>query len=201
MQSHLDGLNIQLVLVAFSLVIAFPTMECSQPSQSDDTSKITNVTKNPFSDIAYKSIFPDDGKQGWPTPYLWKKAPKIVVEKWLTEKPETQGKYVILDFWATWCAPCLRMIPKLNYLQKTFGDKLVIIGISEEVEDDVSKLRAPKLEYPVAIDTQKRLMKKYIVGGLPYGVIIEPGGYVVYQGYGLNEEIVKMVLDVGSKSK
>src|SRR6478736_184892 len=79
-------------------------------------------------------------KQLWAKSFLGAKAPEVVVEKWLTAAPDTKGKFVLIDFWATWCGPCRRAIPELNAFQKKFADKLVVIGVSDETEDAVRKL-------------------------------------------------------------
>ena len=185
------------------LIVAIAATACgpqNQPEHSSDTGTpgSTGIPATSPSIEDYKAIFPDEGRQGWPTPYLWQAAPKLVVEKWLTEEPQTEGRFVLLDFWATWCTPCLRMIPTLNQLQEEYGDQLVIIGLSEETEEEVRQFREPAILYSVAIDTKKHLQGEYAVAGLPYGVLIEPGGTVVYQGYGLDEEIVRNVLSVAS---
>ena len=71
-------------------------------------------------------------KQIWAKSFLNQKAPELVVEKWLAKEPDRKGKFVLIDFWATWCPPCRKAIPELNGLQKKFGDKLVVIGLSDE---------------------------------------------------------------------
>lgn len=48
-----------------------------------------------------------------------------------------KGKLVIIDFWATWCSPCVDMIPKMDSLQKVFGDKIQFISASYESENKV----------------------------------------------------------------
>ena len=143
----------------------------------------------------------------WATSYLYAKAPELVVEKWLTDKPETKGKYVLIEFWATWCPPCRRSIPLLNKFHKKYGKELVVIGISEESEAAVRKLKTPNVEYFSAIDTQERMKKELGVFGIPHVIIVEPGGFVIWEGfpllkdYELTETIIDKILTVGRKLK
>src|SRR5213076_2255077 len=84
-------------------------------------------------------------KRLWAKSFLKQKAPPLVVEKWLSKEPDRKGKFVLIDFWATWCGPCRKAIPELNAFQKKFGDKLVVIGVSDEAAEDVKKLAEPKV--------------------------------------------------------
>ena len=52
-------------------------------------------------------------------------APEFVVEEWLTKQPNREGKMVLIDFWATWCQPCLKAIPKLNQFHRKYKNRLV----------------------------------------------------------------------------
>ncbi len=159
---------------------------------------------SPF-DTEYESPLPKQGKRLWADNFLWAKAPDLVVEKWLSAKPETKGKYVLIEFWATWCGPCRRSIPLLNTFHRKFGDELVVIGISDETEVDVRKLTDPKIEYYSAIDTQARMKNKMGVFGIPHAIVLEPDGYVIWQGfpllkdYELTAEIIEKILAIGRK--
>ena len=141
------------------------------------------------------------GKKIWAKSFLNQKAPELIVEKWLTSVPDCRGKFVLIDFWATWCPPCRAAIAELNDYHRKFGDKLVVIGISDETEDAVRRLENPKIEYSVAIDTQARTKGIVGVTGIPHVLIIDPQGYVRWEGFPflegneLNESVVADILD------
>ena len=50
-----------------------------------------------------------------------------------------RGKTVVLNFWATWCGPCVQEVPSIMALQKQMGDKIVILAVSTDVDEDAYK--------------------------------------------------------------
>src|SRR3984957_8730335 len=141
-----------------------------------------------------------EDKQLWAKAYLGKPAPEITVQKWLSAEPDRKGKFVLIDFWATWCPPCRKAVPELNRFHEKFGDKLVVMGISDEKEDVVRKFTDENIKYYSALDTTAALKKQYEVTGIPHCVIINPAGTVVWEGfpfldgYELTDEVVASVL-------
>ncbi len=141
-------------------------------------------------------------KKIWAKSVLNKPAPEFVVEKWLTPEPDRAGKFVLIDFWATWCPPCRKAIPELNAFQKKFAGKLVVIGVSDETEEKVRALNDPKIEYSSAIDSKARMSKTLEVQGIPHCILIDPKGIVRWEGFPLleGEELTeKVVGDVIAK--
>ncbi len=94
-------------------------------------------------------------------------------------RAQHRGKTVILDFWATWCAPCEVQMPVLDKLwEARGGPDLMILGISVDTDpaDEVIEwVKERKLDYPIAIANQD-LALEYGVIGFPTLVVIDPEG-------------------------
>jgi thiol-disulfide isomerase/thioredoxin len=108
--------------------------------------------------------------------------PPFVVEKWLTPKPDIAGKFILIDYWATWDESCLRSIPQLNAFFEKYHDRLAVIGITDEAEDTVRKMTDPHIEYAVAIDSQARMKRALEITDIPHCILIDPHRIVRYEG-------------------
>ena len=177
-----------------------PAMPCPATRSGEDVPRF--VTGSPFS-TGYKKPTEKRERVLWAKSCLWQEAPKFVVEKWLTNKPETKGKYVLIEFWATWCPPCRKSIGLLNEFHKKYGKDLIVIGVSDETEAAVRKLKTPKIEYYSAIDTKGRMKKELDVRGIPHAIILEPSeriviweGFPYLKGYELTEKIIKKIVSI-----
>ena len=122
-------------------------------------------------------------KQIWAKSIINQKAPKLVVEKWLTDQPNTKGKFVLIDFWATWCGPCRKAIPELNQFKTEFKNDLIVIGISDETQEKVQSFSNPKIEYYSAIDSERRMYNVLEIQGIPHCILIDPDGIVRWEGF------------------
>jgi thiol-disulfide isomerase/thioredoxin len=99
-----------------------------------------------------------------------------------------RGKVVLLNFWATWCGPCREEIPELIALQNRYKDRLQIVGlvVDDDDEKEIHKvIESEGINYPVALaDTETRLAYGGIAA-LPTVFVINPEGRVVQKHVGL----------------
>lgn len=97
---------------------------------------------------------------------------------------EWDGKLIVLNFWATWCPPCLKEIPEFIELQEAYGDQgFQIIGVAVDDEEAVREyVEKVGMNYPslVVQDEGVMLAKRYGngIGALPYTVIINRDGEI-----------------------
>ncbi|MCA9312588.1 MAG: redoxin domain-containing protein [Phycisphaerales bacterium] len=127
-----------------------------------------------------------------------KKAPTVAVETWLTEEPSLANKVIVVDFWATWCGPCVASIPHMNELAAEFDDSVVVIGLSSEDADTVRNfLKRKKMDYTVAVDPQRRMTGMVQNRGIPHGLVVSPDGIVRWQGHpaSLNAETLGQIVE------
>ncbi len=92
-----------------------------------------------------------------------------------------QDKVVILDFWASWCGPCLRAMPQVDKVANEFaeqGVKLVAINLEESPDKIKAALSRLKLETVVALDKDGRVAERYGASDIPQTVIIGRDGKV-----------------------
>lgn len=112
-------------------------------------------------------------------------------------------KLTILDFWATWCGPCVRSIPELIKISADYEGKGVsLVGINEDGPRNLSKVKpfvkARKISYPVVIDGDGDMMQSYDVSSLPTLIIVDKKGKELYRHEGFfpgDEEEIREELD------
>ena len=101
----------------------------------------------------------------------------------LVSLKDFKGKYVFIDVWATWCAPCVGQIPHLQRLEKLFkGKKIVFVSIScdEDVDEWLGYLRKNKMEgVQLNFDCNRRFQDAYGVKAIPRFILLDKKGRVV----------------------
>lgn len=126
--------------------------------------------------------------------------PEMHIDMWLGDKPDTKGKFVLYEFWATYCAPCLQAVPHLNEMADKFADKLVVIGIAPQSAETVRNMKEPVMNYFVAVDEQGTNIESLRLEGIPHSKLVTPKGIVVWEGcpvlegYELTDEVVEALI-------
>lgn len=125
------------------------------------------------------------GRQAWPFSYPSTTRQQIKLSDY-------RGKYVLLDFWESWCGYCIIAIPKIETIYRTYkSNGLQVLGITTENLTQIKKIiERNKLSYPtLAGDTT--ILKQYKIEGRPTYVLIGPGGKIVNYSAGNLDAIEK----------
>ena len=124
------------------------------------------------------------GSPGSESPLVGKPAPDFTLDLLDGKKfhlAENQGHIVILDFWATWCGPCIQAMPQVERVAKEFGDRgvrLIAVNLQESPKDIKAMLERHKLGVDVALDRDGVVADKYAATAIPQTVIIDKAGGV-----------------------
>ena len=114
-----------------------------------------------------------------------------------------RDKIVMINFWATWCAPCQIEMPQLQKLKEKHGDDLMIVSISVDEARDKSKIK-PLIkrggyDFTVIHDVDRSIMSFYNPSmDLPYNVIVGYDGDILWQGAGYSpgkEKVFDKILE------
>jgi peroxiredoxin len=101
---------------------------------------------------------------------------------------ELRGRVVLVNFWATWCGPCKIEMPHLNRLYEKYrsaGFVLLGINIDEDPRQAVALATRMGLKFPVLLDTDKAVSRRYALDSMPATVLVDRDGKVrhVHKGY------------------
>lgn len=131
-------------------------------------------------------------------------APDLHVQEWLNHEPETEGKIVVVAFWATWCGPCLRTIPRLNEITEKFGDDVAIVGVSSEQGEQIRSgmarrnLKPETFKYSIGYDGAGTMSRAVDVNAIPHSIVMCKDGIVRWQGHpgNLTDDVLQQLIDI-----
>ena len=104
---------------------------------------------------------------------------------------QLRGKGVLLNFWATWCEPCIKELPLLERIHARYGGlHFVVVGVTDEDPADVERFLARRpIDYPILIDRSGRLRAHFGAEALPFTAWIGPDGRVAGRELGVLREV------------
>ncbi|MEO5713558.1 MAG: redoxin family protein [Luteolibacter sp.] len=136
----------------------------------------------------------DGAKAGQSMPKLAQLLPGATV-------PNTSGKVVLVDFWASWCGPCKQSFPALNQLQAKYGSKgLVIIGIG--VDDEAAKYKSfadnMKASFPVVHDSGHQAAAFFNPPSMPSSYLVDRKGTIrfVHTGFRGDKTVAEYTTEI-----
>ncbi len=143
-----------------SVIIFLAAAACSQFNSSADDADVPKPGQEP-PPLGFEAIL---------------QAPGGAEPSWKALK----GKVVVLEFWATWCGPCIAAIPHLNELADKFKDEPIqFIAITDQDEKVLGPfLKKKPMHAWIGLDTDRSMFKDYGIRGIPHTVVVDAKGMI-----------------------
>lgn len=93
-----------------------------------------------------------------------------------------KGKYILADFWASWCGPCRADIPVLKYIYEKYrGERFEIVGIAVHDQPEATLAAAEELDipWPLILNANTPQTKLYGINGIPHTILFDPDGIIL----------------------
>lgn len=157
-----------------------------------------------FKLILLSLIFSTFGSFAQESTLLGTQAPDLQFDKILNSKQSAatltdfSGKAILIDFWATWCAPCIKAFDHLQTLQQAFPNDLQIITVTSEDEKRITQfLTKFKTTLPIALDAEDKIAEVFPHRIIPHSVLIDKAGIVrvIAEPGRITDEVIQQVLN------
>ncbi|MCH4179710.1 MAG: TlpA family protein disulfide reductase [Megasphaera sp.] len=101
-----------------------------------------------------------------------------------------QDKPVYVNFWATWCPPCVKEMPAVNAMHDKYGDKInfAAVSVDEQFADAKTFMTDRQLSVPLYTGDLQQLFQAYQINGIPVSLLIDKGGKIIFYQVGMMNE-------------
>lgn len=186
-------------LLALGLVVLIGVFTPTRAAD-DDKDKADGGGNDDVAALAKEGYWGEKDTWAVHEPMLGKPMPELELSDWVDEKKkltadDMKGKIVVVDYWATWCGPCIRAIPHNNEVSKEYADKGVVLvgacgGGGEEKMGAVAKKH--DIQYPVA-KVSPESTKAWNVRWWPTYAVVDRKGNV--RAIGIKPDYVEKVVE------
>lgn len=121
-------------------------------------------------------------------PSVGDKAPSLNITDWLANEPadkSLEGRPIIVDFWATWCGPCIKAVPHFNELKAEFAsnEELLFLSMSDEKPDKINRsLKRIDFQSAVVTDAVGKTHEAFQINAIPVTYLIDKAGIIQWMG-------------------
>ena len=122
--------------------------------------------------------------------------PSIYADHPAISTASLEGKTVYVDFWASWCAPCLSSLPLYNDIYHKYKDQgleIVAINVDNPIEDGLDFLLDTPLDFLIPADPDGEAAELFEVIGMPTSYLIDPDGTVTLVHIGFRSGDIEMI--------
>lgn len=117
------------------------------------------------------------------------RAPEFAVDRWLSDADNPGRRLLVVDFFATWCGPCIAAVPHMRSLAQAYPQDVCVIGLTDESKGKYDTgmikigMKTRDFGYAIASDPSGRFKSGFQVSAIPHVAIVSPDGIVRWQGH------------------
>ncbi len=136
------------------------------------------------------------------------RAPAFAVDRWMSDQDAPGQRLLVVDFFATWCGPCIAAVPHMRSLAQAYPQDVCVIGLTDETKSKYDtgmiklRMKTRDFGYAIASDPQGRFKSGFQVSAIPHVAIVSPDGMVRWQGHpsSLDDATVRSLIAANRQS-
>lgn len=136
------------------------------------------------------------------------RAPEFIVDRWMSDADNPGRRLLVVDFFATWCGPCIAAVPHMRSLAQAYPQEVCVIGLTDESKSKYDTgmikigMKTRDFGYAIASDPQGRFKNGFSVSAIPHVAIVSPDGVVRWQGHpsSLDDAAIRSLIEANRRA-